>query len=122
MAIAVSLLGVLIVAVGVIGVIIPRAIIRWVADFPSRPRYWFAVVIRFVLGVFLILAAPFRRIPLVEQIIGVIAIAAAIALLVMGPTRLDTLINWWLGRGPWLMRVSCTVAMAFGALLIYAGA
>lgn len=64
--------------------------------------------------------APDCRAPLVIRVVGVISIVAAVALVIFGRVRLDAFIEWWLGR-PALLSVSATGAIAFGALLVYAG-
>ena len=74
-----------------------------------------------MIGVFLIVAALHCRFPLAVWIVGGSAIVAAMALVILGQKRLDSLIAWWLGRQG-LIRTSAVFALAFGVLLVYAGA
>ncbi len=120
MAIIVTVLGVVIALIGVIGLAHPPSLITLVQRWQSPARFWFAVVIRVVLGAVLIAVAPDCRAPLVIRVVGVISIVAAVALVIVGRVRLDAFIEWWLGR-PALLSVSATGAIAFGALLVYAG-
>ena len=80
----------------------------------------FAVGVRLGLGVLLLVVAPDCRLPIVIQAVDGVSIVAASVLLVIGRSRLDTFIEWWLTR-PELLRVFGATAAALGALLVYAG-
>ena len=120
MAIIVPVLGVVIAVIGVVGLADPRSLIKLVQHWQSPARFGFAVAIRVVLGVVFLAVAPDCRAPLVVRIVGVVSIVAAIAILILGRARLDAFIEWWLRR-PALLRLSATMAIACGALLVYAG-
>ena len=121
MGLIVSILGVLIVLIGTMGLLNPQSLMSLVEHWQGPKRFWFAILVRLVLGVTLLLVAPACRAPLLVRIIGVISIVAALGILILGRPRLDSLIKWWLMR-PRLLRVSAIFAVAFGALLVYAGA
>ncbi|NND16147.1 MAG: hypothetical protein HKN89_07460 [Eudoraea sp.] len=82
--------------------------------------YFFAVVIRLVLGVALLRTATASKFPLVFKIIGYIALAAAIIFLLIGHEQfqhvLGSLLPYFENTGRW---VSIPV-LAFGAFIIYA--
>jgi len=120
-AIIVSILGVLITLIGVMGIAKPQRLIYLVEHWHGPTRFWVAIVVRVLLGVALLAVAPACRLPMLVRIIGVISIVAAMGILIFGRARLDSFIRWWLMR-PALMRLSATVAVAFGVLLVYAGA
>ena len=121
MAIIVSILGVFIVLIGAAGIAKPKCLIDLVNHWDGRTRFWIAIIVRVVLGIVLLAVAPGCRLPMLVRIIGVIAIVAALCVLILGRARLDAFIRWWLLR-PALIRVSAIFAVAFGALLVYAGA
>ncbi len=121
MAVIVSVLGVLITGIGLTGVVIPRTLIALVRRRQGPGRFWFAVSIRLVLGVVFLTVAPDCRAPMVVRAVGVIWIAAALGMLGLGTARLDRFIEWWLGRPLTHVRLWASGAIAFGALLIYAG-
>ena len=116
MAVIVSVLGVLVVGIGVTGVVIPRTVIALVPG-----RFWFAVGIRLALGVVFLIVAPDCRAPMVVRAVGGVAIAAALGILALGRARLDRFIEWWLGRPLTHVRLWATGAIAFGTLLVYSG-
>ena len=121
MAILVSVFGVVIGLIGVMGLASPRSLIKLIQQWQSPGRFWFAVAVRVVLGLVFLAVAPECRAPLVVRIVGVVSIAAAIGILVMGRARLDAFIEWWVRRPPALFRLWAPMAIAFGALLVYAG-
>ena len=121
MAIIVSILGGLITLSGIIGIAKPQLLINLVEHWHGPSRFWIAILVRVILGVVLLVVAPACRLPMFVHIVGVISIVAALGILILGRTRLDSFIKWWLIR-PALIRFSGFVAIAFGALLVYAGA
>ncbi len=120
MAMIVTALGMLVVLIGVVGLVDPRRLIGLVRHWQGPTRFMFAVGVRLGLGVLLLVVAPDCRLPIVIQAVGGVSIVAASVLLVIGRSRLDTFIEWWLTR-PELLRVSGATAAALGALLVYAG-
>lgn len=121
MAIVVPVLGVVIALIGLMGLANPRSLIALVQRWRSPGRFWFAAVIRVVLGVVFLVVAPDCRAPLVVRLVGLVSIVAAVAILISGRVRLDAFLEWWLRRPPKLLRLWAAAAIAFGALLIYAG-
>lgn len=122
MAIGVTVLGVLIAAIGVVGVVSPCHLTTWISALPPRIRFQTAITVRLVTGVFFLLAAPSCRVPAIVLAVGVLALVAALALGVLGQRRLDAFVSWWLTQPPLVIRVWSLVAVVFGGLLGYAGA
>jgi hypothetical protein len=79
----------------------------------------FAIVLRLVLGAALVIAAPESRFPLFFEILGGIAIVAAVALLLMGRERLRKFVAWFERMPPAMIRVWLLFGIAFGAFLVY---
>ena len=76
---------------------------------------YFAVIVRLMLGVALIITAPGSRFPLVFQIVGWVAIVAGVAAAFIGRERLRRFTNWWFERfSPPGIRLWVLFAMAFG--------
>jgi hypothetical protein len=121
MNLAVSLVGAVIGLLAAIGIFAPFRAVRWIRDWHPPSRFWLAVLWRLVLGVFLIRAAPECRTPRLVLALGGLALAAGIAILVMGPRRLDALVDWWLDRSAAVLAVSFAAAAALGCFLVYAG-
>ena len=119
MALLVSLVGVLIATIGVVGLVNPHGLYKLVERWRSPARFWFAVSMRALLGAVFLAVAPDCRVPVVVQVIGWLSILGAVVLLMIGRTGLDAFIESWLG--PTLIRVLAPMTVAVGALLVYAG-
>jgi hypothetical protein len=79
-----------------------------------------AVIMRLLLGAALIIAAPQSRYPEVMEVLGWIAIIAAVAILFMGRDRLKKFIAWFQRMTNTMVRVWLVFGFAFGAFLVYA--
>ena len=81
---------------------------------------YFAVIVRLMLGVALIVAAPESLFPMAFLIVGWIAIVAAAAAAFIGRERLRRIMDWFLERfTPSIIRLWLLIGMAFGGFLIY---
>ncbi len=115
-----GLLGVFVLLVGVWGVLAPARMADFVHRFASKGGLAFAVAIRIVIGLALWFAAPHSRAPLLLQVLGVVAIVAAVALPMMGLERFKGLIGWWTKLSPGAQRLNSVLAVAFGAAILWA--
>ncbi len=82
--------------------------------------YVVAVVVRLLLGAVLIAYAPQSAFPLALRIIGVVSVAAALGILLIGPARLNRLIDFLLAKAARVFRPAGVVGVLLGAFLIYA--
>ena len=121
MAIIVSILGVLIWLIGFIGLARPDLLTTMIGNWQGPSRFYTAVSVRLVLGVVLIAVAPQCKLQTLVFVFGVISIAAAVTIAILGRKRLDAFIVWWLSCSKSLVRISAVFAMTVGALLMYAG-
>ena len=121
MGIIVTGFGLLITLIGLLVLIRPLRFIAWIGAMPSKTRFWTAISLRLVFGALFFGVAPVCRSPIVVQIVGGIAIVAALGLLIVGRARLDQLVAWWLEQSAMALRAWSLIAIAFGILLIYAG-
>lgn len=122
MALLVTLVGVLILGIGVLIAVAPARFFHWIASMETTIRFRAAILVRVVIGLLFLLAAPSCRQPAVVQVVGIIILLAAAGLLLLGRERLDSFLSWWMSRPLSLHRVWAVVAWGFGALLIYSGA
>lgn len=118
--ILVLLLGLAICAGSIWGSVLPPrliGIVRSVAE--RRWGIYFAAVIRILLGGALILVAPVSRFPLAIAVLGWVALAAGVGILLIGRARLIAFIAWFERLPPILWRIGLVFGLAFGAFLIY---
>ena len=119
MTLLVAALGALAVLIGLVGLVQPGRYRLMFNTMNSRTRFVLAVIIRLAMGGLLWLLADELRHPHVMRILAVIAVVAAVGLLIMGRTRLDKFVDWWLSRPDSVLRVSALFAAVFGAYLVY---
>lgn len=113
-------LGVFTLLMGLWGVLTPARLAEFVTRFGSKGGLWFAAGIRLVLGLALWFAAPASHAPLLLQVLGVLALVAAVVLPFMGVDRFKRLIDWWTNLSPTAMRFNSLFAVAFGAVILWA--
>lgn len=78
-----------------------------------------AVVIRLILGAFLIYQSDASRYPITIEIIGWLSIAAAVIFALIGRTNFCTLMAWALSQAKTFGRFGGVIATAFGAFLVH---
>ena len=126
MAILVSQIIVLVIGATVIvlsawGMLAPAKLVTMVTSAMDKPwGIYVAVVVRLLLGAALIIVAPASLFPVAFQVLGAIAIIAAVGLVVMGRERIRRLIAWWTEKmsAP-MIRLWLLFGMAFGGFLVY---
>jgi hypothetical protein len=121
MQIVVMLLGILVAAIGGLGIVYPAALMRFVATWQSPPRLYVAALMRLLFGIVLIVAAPSCRASGIVRAIGILAVIAVIVFFLLGTERSRSIIRWWSNRSTWFTRLWAAIAMGFGVFLIYAG-
>ena len=121
MLIAVAVFGCFIIALGIVALAAPAALVRFVERFWATPNgmYW-AIGFRLVLGCLLFFAAPESRFPRTLQVLSVIIVAAAIGVAALGYLRLAQFIQWWADQPKWVVQSMGLLAVLLGAFLVYA--
>ena len=113
-------LGVAIVLLSAWGMVVPEKLMGWVQGVMDRPQGMvIAVGARIVMGLALIGAASVSKFPQGFLILGVTALAAALAFPFVGRKRLRALLGWFDQLGPAFMRTWLILGLVFGACLIY---
>ncbi|NNG17902.1 MAG: hypothetical protein HKM89_15610 [Gemmatimonadales bacterium] len=120
MAILVSLVGLALVLVGVFGTVSPDRLADTVRAWSVRGRFLTVVIVRLVIGVTFILAAPETRFPTAILVLGVLVLVAAVALMFAGSKRVDALIQWWFRQSKGFTRSGSMLVAVLGGALVYA--
>lgn len=114
--------GLLIVLAGLFAVGRPTQLLRMARRVTVGTRLrLLAFLIRSALGLLLILIAPSTDFPLAMKVIGSLLIVSGVAVLLMGDSGVQRLLDWALRLGPSLVIVGGVVGILFGAFLIYVG-
>jgi hypothetical protein len=119
--IIVLVIGVTVIVLAGWGMFAPNKLMTFVSS--AMDKYWgiyIAVIVRLVLGSALIIVAPASLFPTVFKALGVIAIVAAIALVILGRERMRRFIAWWSERfSTPIVRLWLLFGVAFGGFLVH---
>lgn len=120
MAIIASVMSVLVAIMGVLGITRPDKLIALVRRFRTPGGLYAAAVMRVIMGLALIMAAPASRATKMLRVLGIIIVAAGILLPFIGFARFSRIVDWWSGMRLAYQRLWSIAALAFGILAIYA--
>jgi hypothetical protein len=122
MAVVVSLAGVAVAAIGLVGIAAPARLVALLATWRVLTGLPITLALRIAFGFLFIVASPDCRLPVLVRLVGLLELAGAAFLFALGSERLQLFVEWWLSRTPLFIRYWCAVALAFGILIAYAGA
>jgi len=114
------LVGLFIVAVGMLGVVAPHGLLTAVRSILTPLGLYLVAALRVAIGVVLVLVAPSSRVPKVLRILGVIIFVAGLITPFFGVDRARAMLDWWSAQGAAFMRLWAGLAVAFGAFVVYA--
>ncbi|MDJ0700690.1 MAG: hypothetical protein QNJ07_12610 [Woeseiaceae bacterium] len=120
MKLVIAILGVLIAVLGAVAIVRPGIFRDLFGRLSAQVTWVLAVVLRLAIGTILLMVAGDTRLPQVMNVIGWIAIVAAVVVLLLGPERLEAFVEWWLGLTDGWLRTSAGFACAFGVFLAWA--
>jgi hypothetical protein len=114
-------IGTIISLICLTGIILPAQLLHAVrAAWQYHAALFVAIMVRLTIGALLVLAAPQSRYPLALEILGWLAIVAALLIPVVGRKRIGQLLNWWCLRSTLGIRLWSLAGLAFGCFLVYA--
>ena len=119
MSVVVIVIGLLLSAIGLLGLASPERLIRFVKSAQTPAGLYMAASLRILLGVALWFAAPASRSPDALRMLGILVFTIGIITPVLGIDRFRSLLEWWESRGAIFIRVWACFASAFGLLLVY---
>jgi len=120
--ILVSLAGLAVAGIGLLGVVAPASLKRFLSSWRAMTTLPVTLAVRILFGCIFVFAAPDCRLPAVVRLIGFLEFGGAALLLGLGARRLERFVEWWLQRPSAFVRYWCLGATALGIILIYGGA
>ncbi len=113
-------LSLFIVAVGALGLVAPLRFVALLRHLQTPAGLCFAAAFRIALGASLFIAAPTSRVPVLLFAIGVIGIAKAVVIPLVGVVRLRGLLDGLVARGTVFVRAWAAAGLGLGLFLMYA--
>jgi hypothetical protein len=119
--IIVLILAAMILMLSAWGLVVPRRLLAMVRGVMEHPRGMYAAVLaRLILGLALLIAAPGSRYPLLLHYLGWFALAAAVALPLIGRDRIVRFLGWFDRVSALAIRLWLLFGIAFSAFLVHA--
>lgn len=119
-AVVALLIGLLIAAEGLMGLVEPQAFQSMVRFFQVPPVLYVAAVIRVFIGVALVRAAPASRTPRVLRVLGVLVAIGGLLSPFVGAKAASVILGWWTAGGPAVVRSWAGLALLLGIIILYA--
>lgn len=112
-------LGLIIVAIGVLGVATPSVLLEFGQSLQTTNALYIVAAVRVMFGTVLLWVAPASRTPGILRVLGVFIIAAGLFTPFFGVERSRAMFDWWSTQGPLFTRVWAIVAVVFGLFIVY---
>lgn len=122
MSLLVAVIGVFLVFVGLVVLVVPRAMTETLKVFLDRKWVPAASIIRIVLGLVLVFGANATRLPTFVLGFGVLVLIAGIAIPFLGFERIERLVNFWLKQSNAVLRLWSVAVIGLGGTLVWAAA
>jgi hypothetical protein len=119
MLILVRLVGMILVAIGIVFLISPNRIRQWIVFCQKGRKPYMMGLLRILIGVIFLLAASQSRIVWVIVTIGILALLGGITIFILGLERFKSMLRWWQGRSLLFIRLIALLAIAIGVLILY---
>src|SRR5229473_945980 len=121
MNIIVAIIGWVIVAEGLLGIIRPHLLLEAVVSWSPDLRLYISVGSRIVIGLLLFFAAPSCRLPRFTRAIGIIVFVAGIVFAFIGANRIGSIVEWISGKPSLVIQLVYLLAIILGGFLVYSG-
>ena len=119
MPITLALFAILIIGLSAYGVLLPSKATSLVRSTIELSGLWAAVAARVLLAILLWFSASVSLTPITFEVLAAIALAAAVALPIIGSERILKLVDWLTSWPPVAIRLQCCLGVAFGAFLLW---
>ena len=121
MPVLVRIFGIIIIGVVIIFLVKPEIVKKFLEYVKGEEKMiYIGGVVRIVIGAFLLLAASQCRIPLIVLILGIIAFATGIIILLIGISRVKKMLEWLSTKSINVLRTLMVIPLIFGVLMVYA--
>ena len=119
MLILAKVIAVLIIGIGIIFLLNPKAMKQYAAFWVQGKRIYMGGILNLLFGVLFLLVASQCRLVEVIIVAGLIPLAKGIMIIICGPEKMKAMLNWWSKKSPAAARLMALVAIGLGALLLY---
>lgn len=118
--VVIKIIGVLIILLGLLYIVKPQIMKSLLEFFKQGSRIYIAGLLRLVLAAVFLISATECRIQWVIIALGILMMLGGLLVFVLGPKKISPILEWWQRQSMMLLRVLALIALAIGALIIYA--
>jgi len=119
MLILVKLVGMILVAIGIVFLLSPKRMRQWMVFCEKGIRPYVMGILRILIGIVFLLAAPQSRVAWVIITVGLLALIGGITFFVLGLEKLKGMLKWWQGRSLPVLRLIALIPIAIGVVILY---
>jgi len=113
--------GLFVFAMGLISLLKPTFLKKMIGFWRNGPFLYVMGALKIVLGVLYLIAASACKLPWLVVAIGILTAGGTIVFFALGKDKINKFMDWVSLWALWACRCWGLVAMALGALLVYAG-
>jgi len=118
MSTAIQIIGIVIVAIGIVYILKPSLMKRIFEFFKKGNRLYIAAPIRLALAVVFLIGARECRHFWAIFVLGILLLISGILVLLLGPKKLVPMIEWFQKQSEILQRVVALIVLAVGVIII----
>jgi hypothetical protein len=119
MTFAATLIGVVIILQGLVGLIAPESFAQLIGAIQVPPVIYAAALVRAVFGVVLLRVAPQSRAPLLLKALGVLVLVGGLLTPIVGVQFGKVILGWW-SESMLVVRAFATAALVIGSVIVFA--
>lgn len=112
-------LGILFILIGIAYLLRPDIIRGLMRFFKKGRRIYFTGLLRFVLAVIFLTAAPECRIPVAIGALGIIFLLSGVLIFLLGAERIRAIFDWYEEQPVAIFNFIATVVIVVGAVIIF---
>ncbi|MEA3328864.1 MAG: hypothetical protein U9Q08_03950 [Candidatus Omnitrophota bacterium] len=116
--IVIKLFGIAMVSAGVVFLIIPDAIKKYLTYWTKAKRVYTGAGLSVLAGIIFLLVASQCKLAWFVALLGIWAIVKGIILFVLGPKKFTSKVNWCLSKPPGVLRMMAVLALVIGTMLV----
>mgnify|MGYP001052744544 CR=1 FL=1 len=114
-----KLVGIVVIAIGIIFLLRPKMVKQWMVFCEKGIRPYVMGTLRILVGILFLFAAPKSRVAWVIVTVSILALMGGITFFILGLERIRSTLRWWYGRSLLVLRILALLAIALGALILY---
>lgn len=119
MVIFVKSIGIVVTGLGIAFLLNQKALKQCMYFCEQGKRLYYVGILRVIFGIILLVGSGLCRLTGVVAAIGVLVLVSGILIFVMGIGKVKTMLKWWQGRPPFILRLMALIATLIGLLLLY---